>query len=300
MSVCEKQHVELDSFIIAHILSNFARSIPSSKPLIIDHTLLAQLIDKATTVFIKQPDILDAIGCLYSICLYCATCPRFENDHLTISCAILLQTVASDCLNTMQTEVRLDSMVVMGNPVDILFSDEGLYDHSLKLREYLSDGFELSKEIIRDVTRHIRTAHDKGSMKKEYPKDAFSAHSIYFLCNFGLAHIAGMLKLNNNINSLPGLLDSLLLMSLTTVRKKIRQYDDMLKLSTSDSRFIQLNHFYDDSRLEKCISLSAKLGREAILFGVDERVAWCWFAISSNTENFSQTGIQFLCLHTAG
>jgi len=93
----------------------------------------------------------------------------------------------------------------------------------------LSDCMSICKDILRDLVRQVRSAREppkkpsldaSGVMKKEkIPIDGYQAHSIYIFSCLALGHVASVLADNKIINSVPGLMESIVLMTFIVPKK---------------------------------------------------------------------------------
>lgn len=261
-----------DSFYIANLLSAFLRSDPDTNSTVLSSSRLGELRDKASQCFAGQADLLDSIGSLFCICLYCAMTAKFEDESELTSCTLLLQTVAVECLSLFQSDIS-DISLTNGGTVQLLNPDETLLPRAgtviPKLNEVFRDGLLLAKDLIRDLSRQVRTAHDKVNQSNKEPKDCLLAHSLYFMCCFGLTHIGVVLKATNNLNSVPGMMESLLVISLSSFSKgeskAVLPVETKKTLNKSDVIAVEV-------RLDRCLAQSSALGIVAVIHCFDERV----------------------------
>ena len=294
-------HEALDSFKIAQLLGSFLRAKPHDTPVHLAGWQVEQLLAMAQTPFTGQPSLLDAVGSLYCLCFYCGTAPLFEDDKLLVASTLLLQTVAAECLYVLQLGVR-DGAV--RDSVRAVHPSEALLRHNLRtlpstaLYDVLYDAFDLARAIVRDIKDQIRTAHEPTMQKKDDYKDGFYAHSIYLMCCFGLAHVAATLKANNHLGAVPGMSETLLLMTLSAYVEDLpAEPTDLTAASQSDAstpynpllprpggsvaaaaksqkskkggKFVPV--FVEDTRLGRCMETAARLGTALVLYSFDER-----------------------------
>ena len=70
--------------------------------------------------------------------------------------------------------------------------------------------------------------------------DCWQAHSIYFMCSFGLCHVSGVLKSTNNLNIVPGQMEALVLIA-SLVPKPHKNSNGVVKLfKEENTRFYVL------------------------------------------------------------
>ena len=276
-----------NSSFISNLLGIFSRSDPGTSSAILPSSRLAELREKAAQCFNGQGDLLDSIGSLFCICLYCATIAKFDDDEELIHCVLLLETVSSECLSLFQSDVSDISLtnggnVFLSNPDTALLHQVTVSNNSSDLNAIFLDGLVLAKEIIRDTTRQVRTSHDKMQQSSKEPKDCLQAHSIYFLCCFGLAHISIVLKGTNNLTAIPGMMESIILMSLCTFSKVEEKSNATVTITTAPtpapeplSPLLRSNKKVEivlpAARLERCFKLATALGSAAATHCFDMR-----------------------------
>lgn len=264
-----------DSFFISNLLGTFLRSEPDTNPTVLPSSRLAELRERAAQCFVGQANLLDSIGSLFCISLYCAITAKFDDENELIYCTLLLQTVAVECLSLFQSDVS-DISFTNGGTVQILNPDETLLTSKTngtitpKLNDVFRDALALAKDLIRDLTRQVRDSHDKLNQNSKEPKDCLVAHSIYFMCCFGITHIAIVLKSSSNFNAAPGMIESLLVISLSNFR---RDESKVVHPAVETKKFQNKNDtVVVEVRLERCLTQAAALGFVAVSHCFDERV----------------------------
>ena len=272
----------LDSFKIAQLLGSFLRAPPYKAPQQLEIWQVDQLLHMAQAVFTGQAGLLDSIGSLYCICFYCGTSPKFEDDRVLCACSLLLQTVATECLYVIQLGIRdgiAKDAVHIVHPVHAFLKENIRTLPKVELYEVLLDAYDLARDIVRDIKDQIRCSHEPGMQKKDDYKDGFYAHSMYLMCSFGLAHIGLTLKMSNNYNAIPGMTESLLLISLSActpdppvVTEELTSNSSALKGIPAKSLLkSKADVFFEESRLPQCMTIAATLATAVLLFSLDER-----------------------------
>lgn len=282
----------LDSFKIAQLLGSFLRSPPHKSPQVLLLWQVEQLVPMAEAVFTGQPGLLDAIGALYCISFYCATAPKFEDDRQLVACTMVLQTVAMECLYAMQLGIRdgiAKDSIHFVHPSQAFLKDNIRTLPPSNLYDILFDAYDLARDIVRDIKDQIRTSHEPSLQKKDDYKDGLYAHSIYFMCCFGLAHVAAILATNNHLNAIPGISEILLLTSLvtcyeapaavladlappTSVHANLAKPQKSAVKAAKSQKEGGKSIFVEESRLQKCIITASKLSTALVLFSFDERL----------------------------
>jgi hypothetical protein len=179
-----------------------------------------------------------------------------------------------------------------GGTIQFLHPDEILLKHdSVQLPDLIGEfnrSLVLAKEILKDVVQQVRNG-DPVKFKKQTmdshvkdPKDCFSVHSIYFLCSFGLTHMGTILKEKNSSNAVSGVLESLLVISLTVFKKKVnneKNHSPALSSSVVSIPGISPEKMkvtaagpLEEIRLERCMVQAKRLALNYIYYCVNEGV----------------------------
>lgn len=260
-NVVTDSNVALGNKIIAQILGLFLRCNPQAEAVSLPDFRLKQLCECASSlgngVRIVDADIIEGIGSLYAIGFYFSFTNDLERIPLKTlaKCAAILETVMTECLFTMQ----------LANHVYVTHSDDIVQDikriatvKHFRLLAFLTAS-DLSKEILRDFIRQIRSCRDKHNIKAKkaaIATDCMKPHSIYFACAFGLSHLAAVLNHNNMLHSIPGLYESLLLFIHIDTQKRARY-----QLSERDEKKLLVS---GDYRFHKCMDTSIQLAYSVV------------------------------------
>lgn len=213
----------LDSGCIANILATFLRCEPSSRVYVLPTFRLKQLCSrlKSFNSCTGDPNRIESVGCILAIAMHYSFASSYD-DTILMECITLLESVMSECIVTMHSTFH---------KMELLHPYETLKKQSFpSLFQSLNDSMSICKDILRDLTRQVRTARDttkkpsldaSGVLKKEkIPIDGYQAHSLYIFSCLALGHVTSVLGNNKIINSVPGLMESIALMTFIVPKKK--------------------------------------------------------------------------------
>jgi hypothetical protein len=201
---------------IANILASFLRCEPASRIYSLPTFRLKQLCArlKAVNSCTGDPNRIESLGCVLSISMHYAFAPQFDDTAL-MECITLLQTIMSESILTMHCTY---------NKMELLHPYEFLKDQSsTNLFTSLTECMSICKDILRDLVKQVRSAREpprkpsvdaSGVMKREkIPIDGYQAHSLYIFSCLALGHVTSVLADKKIINSVPGLMESIALMT---------------------------------------------------------------------------------------
>lgn len=206
----------LDGGCISNILAGFLRCEPSSRIYVLPTFRLKQLCSrlKAINSCTGDSNRIESLGCVLAIAMHYSFVPNYD-DTVLMECITLLETVMSECILTMNCTYKKMELV---HPCEYLKNK-----NSPSLFTSLTECMSICKDILRDLIRQVRSAREpskkpsldaSGAVKKEkIPLDGYQAHSMYVFSCLALGHVASVLADNKMINSVPGLMESIVLMT---------------------------------------------------------------------------------------
>ena len=218
------RNVKLDGALISDILGSFITAAPDENPFYLPNFRLCDLCTRMITPQLKDADVLQSLGCLYSLCMYYASTPKINIDNRNeMNCVLLIQLLASESLSILQE----DDKIILKHPGD-------LYDEYTSLNLPLFDTFEstydIAKDIARDLIKQVRNStkpvdeRTKHSKKVQVPLDCLQPHSIYLLCSLAMAHVCALLINIDKVHECPGLLEQVFL-NLIAMPKIVEEED---------------------------------------------------------------------------
>jgi len=220
--------VPLDANVTGALLGSFLRCDPENHAYVMPHFRLQQMVDfmmpsgtqfQRNKIFhgtMLQANIVETIAILYSLCMYLLVTPNINAEGGTIFNAVkIVQAVMSECLIVMHNDSKQQLLLL--HPYT-LFPDSTGADHSGgTLIESFRQANHVCKDIIRDIVKQLRTARDPnavnpgGGFREKY--DCWQAHSMYYMCSMGLLHFGVVAASTNNLNAVPGMMESMLLIA---------------------------------------------------------------------------------------
>jgi len=216
----------LDSSMIMNILIELLNSKPL-KCVVIPDFRIDQLIKMAMRRVspVSEKKLLEAVCSSYCLCMYFAMTTNYSRGH-TFRFLATIQTLQAEALVAI-SNFGAGNKIQMPDLHLSLQKDEAL-DINYKL-ETFSDSLAIAKLICRDLyalmkivfrvgRRGAHTASFTPDEKRRQLKytESVQPQSLYYMCTFAYAHIAVVLHASNNLNIYPGMVESVLLMTLTT------------------------------------------------------------------------------------
>ena len=255
--------VPLDNNIIADILGKFMQWNPWGNAFTLAEFRLEALYARACGFRlgprVVTADVLESLGSLFALAMFHAmisstskTCPRYIS---------LLQMVMSECLIVMDKSAPLTLM----HPGNKVLYWKNILSGKYFMVDVLDETIELSKAIVRDVSRQVRTGRERGvgsdqikGKKRNYAADCMQPHSVYFLCMFGITHISLVSLSECTLQYFPGLVESALI---SLVCNRVISNESSVK-STPDDTLV--NHMISKTKETdkslKILDLTSKLG----------------------------------------
>jgi hypothetical protein len=218
----------MDAMLISNLLSTMVGCADTRKPPTLSELRIRELVDRVRlTVYpLTELRLLEQVAAVYTLSLFFALSTRFETALISEYCS-LAQSLMAETLIVMQA-VGTKKVKLVGDPLACLNKDPMIEpQHCL---EIFTDNLEVARKIGREAITKIRhqiKLHTKGLPDKE--KDALEhearlmnrhnecvqPHAIYFMCAFGLSHVAAMLKEYGNLSMVPGIAETVILAMLT-------------------------------------------------------------------------------------
>lgn len=278
------EYAPLDNILIAHMLGSFIKVNPTSKPLTLPSFRLTQLCERCSqsNSFHGDANTIETIGCIFVISLNYSVSAHFD-PAAVYQCAALLSTVFSECIAVMHLKEK---------NLDILHPNYVFDQSTLPLSEIFNKCFELEKEILRDVVRQVRSCRDKRKDQakansfshetkpkgKEEPTDCFQPHSLYLFVSLALGHMCCVLQTMNNMNAIPGVVESVISMALFTPvitpkeKKRITLKKQNEELSEQQQEMeLKLRKEEKENNFLKIIECVNALGKDIMLNCFDEK-----------------------------
>ena len=110
------KNVKLDAALISDILGSFIRAAPEEDPFYLPNFRLNDLCKRMMTPQLKDADVLQSLGCLYSLCMYYASTPKINVDNQNeLNCILLIQLLASESLAILQEDDKLTHDNILEN-----------------------------------------------------------------------------------------------------------------------------------------------------------------------------------------
>lgn len=174
---------------------------------------------------VTEKKLLEALCSMYCLCMYFAMNTDFSRIH-TFRFLALLQILQMESLvaisnfgagNKLQMpDIHL--ALEKDEEIDINYKLETFTDALAVAKLVCRDLYALMKVVFRVGRRGAHTASFTPDEKKRQLKysEAVQPHALYFMCSFAYSHIAVVLHASNNLNLYPGMLETVLIMALTT------------------------------------------------------------------------------------
>lgn len=219
-----QKRVPLDANLIADILSVYLRSEPTTEPFILPDFRVEGLCKKIESDCRDEIVLLEIIGSIYALAMYCAIAPAIY-PHLVRRCASIFMCIIGESLSYLEVSRR----ITFSHPIDTVLYQR----YTLYMKDVLYDTFRYSldtaREVLRDITRPVRLARDKSNKtgSNRLPTDAVQAHTILFMSTFALSHIACLLSSENQLNDVPGIRETLLLLMTMKLGTQNEPMDDI-------------------------------------------------------------------------
>ena len=259
-----------DSIFIADLVATLSRLECATRPVYISAHQVKELQLKASEISCGQSNLIDSIGSLFCICLYCVQPATFGTIEEAVSCAVLLESIASECLAVIRTNLSdiihsNGGSIHIANPQTILSSEitRSLIKQDVSLLAL--DALSLAKEILADVAGLLLPSRNKLQQTNKTLKDCVSVHTVYFMCCFGLFHIGIASEGSWKVSSIPGLCEMLILMSLCS-------FSAGEVNSETPSNKQQAVGAVPKIRFTECMTQARMLGIAAVNCCIDERV----------------------------
>jgi hypothetical protein len=197
--------IPLDANMIADIMAIYIRNEPTYEPYPLPLFRVQELNKIVCGQCEDDGDMLVVLGALFVLCMYHATAPSFAPDALRESASILMS-VASECLAALELSKRCS----YAHPVETVEHQRYVYASEDVLYDTFRHSLEFSREILREITRSVRTARDRKVTK--VPTEAVQPNVLLFMCSFALSHMAAVLGAHNQLDMVPGIKETLLLL----------------------------------------------------------------------------------------
>ncbi|RYH23995.1 hypothetical protein EON65_17225 [archaeon] len=158
---------------------------------------------------------VDSILSLYILCLYFGLSPHIPSPAC-LACFNSFMVWISECL-IVDDELG-SKLFVMRNIEDVFHRDDSI-DTKYKLDAF-HDALGISRQFLRETYALSRDLKQYRSIADEtmIPKnpDCVRPSTIYFMLSFALCHIISVLHAQENLSMVPGLVETLVLMLVTT------------------------------------------------------------------------------------
>lgn len=259
-------NVALDHNIIADILGKFLKWDPWGEVFVLPDFRLEALQARAAGFRLGSrtvtADVLESLGSLYAIALFHAM--HHSTDRMCRRRMSLLQAVMCECL------VIMDAMA----PLTIMHpGNQMMYWNNVLVGKYymvesFGDTIDVVKNIVRDVTRQVRSGRERAlgtdmikGKKRNYASDCMKAHSIYLICAFSLSHSALVAITHSKIQHFPGLLEAAsLALVCTRVTPRLAETEGL----EGDGSGAMVSHMIktanEPDQSIQCLDLASQLG----------------------------------------
>lgn len=222
--------VPMDANIIGALLGSFLRCDPENHAYMMPHFRLQQMVDfmmpsgtqfQRNKIFhgtMLQANLVENISILYSLCMYLLVTPNINAEGGTIFNAVkVVQATMSECLIVMHNDPK--QQLLLHHPYTLFASSSGGDGDGGggTIIESFRQANHVCKDIIRDMVKQLRTARDPngvnpgGGFREKY--DCWQAHSMYYMCGMGLLHFGLVAASTSNLNAVPGMMESMLLIA---------------------------------------------------------------------------------------
>ena len=257
-------------------MGEFLKCSPHEKPFVLPPFRILQLLESATFRNRKDADVLESTGSLYVLCLHYSMTPELDTEvaHKVIP---FLQTVLTESIVVIHR--MTDNKLSFFHPKTFISSTQ-VQMESTDVFELMKNTFSICKDIVRDMMKQVRTARESqvnvaGARGRPppVPADCYQAHSIYLLTSFAITHICAHLKRSENINAVPGLVNTLLVMCLHVPPDEEadkRRTSSRQRANTKRENILHENS--EESRIDICMRTVNRLGFLAVNFCFTERI----------------------------
>lgn len=264
-SVVMDEGIPLDNNVLSTMISSFIKCDPKEEPFVLPSFRISQLILKISTPISRDSEMCEALASYYCLCLHYSITPYLEDELISLSSTAIQFVLVESFIVLCKFGLNKIRLV---HP-KILFGVHEIKIESTVMRNELVKGYDLMKEMSREVLRHLRVYRPnpgKGKEKVEKPPfDCFKAHSLLLVSSVALCHMACLLKISDNLNAVVGIQESLLLMaSLILTDKEIAE-----QKTTTDSSSIFKTEVID--RYNTCAFTVNSLGYFTLNAVVTER-----------------------------
>lgn len=290
-----QETVPLEPFLLANILAKYLRCEPENVPLMLPNFRLLQLAKGVSQSVKNDGDVIFAVGCLYAICMHCSMASYFYDESIHLLSSIL-QTALTESLAVIQ---KMGTCQVEFVHASTFFSQEPIHDSSQITFDTFQTSLSISRDILRDMIPQVRNVNDakktevpKGKTAQKPPSDCFQSHSIFFMCSFAIANLATSLNLANNMNAVPGVVETLALMTLILPREKTqneKMVEEQVKKATQHTKSSkEFNRYYH------CLQQSNRLGYLVMNSSIKERTLQeIRVARSKYTKNIANSEVAY-------
>ena len=217
--------IALDANMIADIMAIYIRNEPTYEPYALPLFRIQELNKIVSGQCEDDGDMVVVLGALFVLCMFHATSPAFAPDSIRESASILMS-ITSECLAALE----LSKKCSYAHPVETVEYQRYVFASEDVLYDTFRYSLEFSREILRDATRCVRTARDRKVTRT--PTEAVQPNILLFMCTLALTHIAAVLGAQNQLDTVPGIKETLLL--LLSVRLGLStDKTDTVKLASS-------------------------------------------------------------------
>lgn len=253
--------VQLDGTLICSLLGCYLRGDPANSAYVMPSFRVKQLVERIQCTHGDNgmfhgpidPNMMEVVGCLYILCMYLAITPNLDAET-AFDCARCVHMALGESLQIMHEDKK--QRLHFLHPYSLFNKDNayGVYDA-------FKASLHSAKDIVRELTKQIRICREsKTAEDTKFDKlDCWQAHSIYFMCAFGLCHFSGVLKSTNNMNMIPGQIESLVLIASLVPKPHSTSAETVKLFKEENTRFYLL--------LEHTLNM----GRVMVHFCIDDR-----------------------------
>jgi len=218
--------IPMDGAMIMNILIELLNSKPL-KCIALPGFRIDQLLKLAMkrTAPVTEKKLLEALCSTYCLCMYFGMTTDYSRGH-TFRFLALLQTLQLESLVAISNfgagnKVQMPDIFLAlqkDEEIDINYKLETFTDALSIAKLVCRDLYALMKVVFRVGRRGAHTATFTPDEKRRQLKyaEAVQPHALYFMCSFAYSHIAVVLHASHNLNLYPGMLESVLVMTLTT------------------------------------------------------------------------------------
>jgi hypothetical protein len=263
----------MDNTMVADILGSLIRAEPTVNPYHVPEFRLDQLYSRSCITLQSDGDVLEALGCVYTICYHYGTCSTFQ----PLSGRGITQ-VDRKCVALMQV-IAVESICEMQDASGLYFLDPKLRHEQLKgAQQYLefTESLEIAQSIIRDLMEQVRLCRQQVDTRTQkyrntvskFRKDCTKPHCLFFMAMFGLNHIGAILQRIDQLNEIPGMVE-LFLCAITVVNesgldpsqetKNSPEKVDSDSTNIYDAQLKKKREEKDPDRFSKCLEKVANL-----------------------------------------